>query len=146
MPLFPTPAQSRCAHSPRTCRVRTPPSQRAGASAAAAGPAPPGTCALATPGRRLQSPPPPPPDSAVTSCSCFPVGPFGLTFDSQPSAVEGALPGQPRKLHGGRRSRIGPSRAWRTDGGGRPGQARRPDSRRVPGVPVSAGDREPRGI
>nr|XP_058920582.1 zinc finger matrin-type protein 3 isoform X3 [Kogia breviceps] len=58
--------------------------------AAATGPAPPGTCALATPGRRLQSPPPPPPGSAVTSCSCFPVGPVGLTFDSQPLAAEGA--------------------------------------------------------
>lgn len=60
--------------------------------------APPGTCAVATPGRRLQSPPPPPPGSAVTSCSCFPVGPAGLSFDSQPSAAEGAWRGPAGKV------------------------------------------------
>lgn len=68
------------------------------AAAAAAGPALSGTCAVVTPGRRLQSPPSPPPGSAVTSCSCFPVGPAGLTFDSQPSAVAGAWPGPAGKV------------------------------------------------
>lgn len=52
--------------------------------------APPSTCAVATPGRRLQSPPPPPPGSAVTSCSCFPVGRVGLTFESVFSCREGS--------------------------------------------------------
>lgn len=60
--------------------------------------APPGTCAVETPGRRLQSPPPPPPGSAVTSCSCFPVGTAGLTFDSQPSAAEGTWRGPAGKV------------------------------------------------
>jgi hypothetical protein len=52
--------------------------------------------------RRPQSPPPPPPGSAVTSCSCFPVGRLGLTFDSQPSAVEGAWRRQAEKVAGSR--------------------------------------------
>lgn len=101
--------------------------------------APPGTCAVATPGRRLQSPPPPPPGSAVTSCSCFPVGPVGLTFESALSRGEGSA-GPAEKVV---RREAGLSLAGRArsgDGGGRPGRTRRPDSRRVPEVPVSAGN------
>lgn len=80
----PRPLSSRWAH------LSTPHPARRAASAAAAEQAPPGTCAVATPGRRLQSPPPPPPGSAVTSCSCFPVGPVGLTFESAFSCGEGS--------------------------------------------------------
>ncbi|KAF7463415.1 Hypothetical predicted protein [Marmota monax] len=81
-------------------------------SVAAAGPAPSGTCAVATPTRRPQSPPPPPPGSAVTSCSCFPVGRVGLTFDSQPSAVEGARRPQAEKV-APNRGGVEPGRAGR---------------------------------
>lgn len=102
------------------------------------------TCAVATPGRRLQSPPPPPPSSAVTSCSCFPVGPVGLTLESAPGCGEGSAgAGWESCAEGGGAE---PGRAGRAgDGGGRPGRTPRPDSRRVPGVPVSAGGAESPG-
>lgn len=94
---------------------------------------------MATPGRRLQSPPPPPPGSAVTSCSCFPVGPVGLTFESALSYGEG-LAGPAGKVAPREAGLSLAGRARRGDGGGRPGRTRRPDSRRVPRVPVSAGN------
>lgn len=95
----------------------------------AAATAPPGTCAVATPGRRLQSPPPPPPGSAVTSCSCFPVGPVGLTFESVFSCLEGS---------------AGASCESCAEGGGvEPGQARSA-GQTAAGVPGGLGTPTPR--
>lgn len=65
---------------------------------------------------------------------------------SQSSAAERARLGPTEKvaLRKAGLSRAEPAR--RADGGGHPGRTRLPDPRCVPGVPVSAGDLESRGI
>lgn len=91
---------------------------------------------MATPSRRPQSPPPPPPGSAVTSCSCFPVGRVGLTFDSQPSAAEGARR-RPAEKVASRRGWVELGRAGRA---GRASRASRADAApRLPARPGGSG-------